>query len=93
MLLWTSLKQNKYYFYSPNTPGLRRLQGKQALEAVISQVLEARDTLPKKIPVLVKIAPDLEKSDKEDIATVILENSKVQWAQICNACLRPDILI
>ena len=54
------------------------MQGKQALEAMISQVLEARDTLPKKIPVLVKIAPDLEKSDKEDIATVILENSKVQ---------------
>ena len=64
------------------------MQGKQALEAVISQVLEARDTLPKKIPVLVKIAPDLEKSDKEDIATVILENSKVYSAQICYAYLK-----
>ena len=64
--------------FSPNTPGLRRLQGKQALEALISKVLEARDSLAKsKTPVFVKIAPDLDTSDKEDIATVVMENPKV----------------
>ena len=64
--------------FSPNTPGLRRLQGKQALEALISKVLEARDSLANsKTPVFVKIAPDLDTSDKEDIAAVVMENPKV----------------
>ena len=37
------------------------------------QVLEARDTLPVNMrnPLLVKIAPDLSKDDKEDIAAVV----------------------
>jgi len=41
---------------SPNTPGLRDLQGREPLRRVIDAVLaEARDT-----PVLLKLAPDLE---------------------------------
>ena len=45
---------------------------------MISKVLEARDTLANsKTPVFVKIAPDLDTSDKEDIAAVVMENPKV----------------
>ena len=72
--------QNKIFFssfFSPNTPGLRNLQAKEALETLICQVLEARNSLPVWKPVLLKIAPDLEQIDKEDIAAVIMENPKV----------------
>lgn len=44
---------------------------------MICQVLEARNSLPVWKPVLLKIAPDLEQIDKEDIAAVIMENPKV----------------
>ena len=66
-----------FSFFSPNTPGLRNLQAKEALETLICQVLEARNSLPVWKPVLLKIAPDLEQIDKEDIAAVIMENPKV----------------
>lgn len=58
---------------SPNTPGLRKMQGKQQLKELIDKVLEARDNLPvqRKPPVLVKIAPDLSDEDKKDIADVL----------------------
>ena len=68
---------------SPNTPGLRNLQGKQELENLISQVLKARDALSslcedkRRVPVLLKIAPDLSSQDKVDIADVIMQNPQV----------------
>mmetsp|Transcript_20919 Transcript_20919/g.49903 ORF Transcript_20919/g.49903 Transcript_20919/m.49903 type:complete len:245 (+) Transcript_20919:367-1101(+) len=62
---------------SPNTPGLRSLQGKEALEQLLSRVLKQRDQQPwasssSRLPVLVKIAPDLSEQDKQDIADVVL---------------------
>lgn len=61
---------------SPNTPGLRSLQGREQLANLIDKVLEARDTLPVNMrnPLLVKIAPDLSDDDKEDIAAVVSRN-------------------
>lgn len=50
---------------SPNTPGLRALQGKQILEDLLTQVKIARDKLPNVPPLLVKIAPDLTSEDKK----------------------------
>lgn len=55
---------------SPNTPGLRALQGRSELEALLGRVLAA---LPRPAPpLLVKIAPDLTDEDKADIAAVCL---------------------
>lgn len=45
---------------SPNTPGLRQLQGKEALGELITAVQAANAERVKPLPVLVKIAPDLE---------------------------------
>lgn len=45
---------------SPNTEKLRDLQGPAALAALLERVMEARASLPRPIPVLLKIAPDLE---------------------------------
>ncbi|XP_053934385.1 dihydroorotate dehydrogenase (quinone), mitochondrial isoform X1 [Cuculus canorus] len=58
---------------SPNTPGLRDLQGKAELQDLLTKVLAERDALPceRKPAVLVKIAPDLTAQDKQDIASII----------------------
>ncbi|MEJ5217620.1 quinone-dependent dihydroorotate dehydrogenase [Cognatishimia sp. D5M38] len=58
---------------SPNTEKLRDLQGKEALSALLSGVLEVRDTLNRKIPIFLKIAPDLTEAEIEEIAEVALE--------------------
>lgn len=58
---------------SPNTEKLRDLQGKAALSALLSGVIETRDALPRPIPVFLKIAPDLNETEIEDIAAVARE--------------------
>ncbi len=55
---------------SPNTPGLRALQGKASLEELMGRVLAARDQAATGTPVFLKIAPDLADEDKADIADV-----------------------
>ncbi len=60
---------------SPNTPGLRTMQGREALAGLIAaaqKALDATDAAPRP-PLLVKIAPDLDDADKRDIADVVLE--------------------
>lgn len=57
---------------SPNTERLRDLQGKAALEALLAGVMEARAALPRRIPVFLKIAPDLDAAGLEDVAEVAL---------------------
>lgn len=44
---------------SPNTPGLRDLQGEARLAAILRAIGQARLHAPRRPPVLVKIAPDL----------------------------------
>lgn len=56
---------------SPNTPGLRDLQGKQKLQNLLDKVIERRDEMEVRKPLLIKIAPDLMDRDKEDIAAVV----------------------
>jgi dihydroorotate dehydrogenase len=58
---------------SPNTPGLRALQGRAPLQALIGRVQEAVSKLPAPKPLLLKIAPDLTPDDRRDIAEVALE--------------------
>ncbi len=58
---------------SPNTPGLRDLQQAAALDDLLARVLDARDAASAvhgRKPVLLKIAPDLELADLDDIARV-----------------------
>ncbi|WP_207460155.1 quinone-dependent dihydroorotate dehydrogenase [Azospirillum sp. SYSU D00513] len=60
---------------SPNTPGLRALQGREPLRALLGRVLDARSArgLTRPPPLLLKVAPDLTEEDKADIAAVALE--------------------
>ena len=55
---------------SPNTEKLRDLQGAAALAALLAGVMEARNWLPRPIPVFLKIAPDLTLSELSEIADV-----------------------
>ncbi|WP_158968700.1 quinone-dependent dihydroorotate dehydrogenase [Chachezhania sediminis] len=58
---------------SPNTERLRDLQGKAALSALLTRVMDARAALPVHIPVFLKISPDLTLDEIGDIADVALE--------------------
>jgi dihydroorotate dehydrogenase len=61
---------------SPNTPGLRTLQSEEALAPLLDRVAETRERLGgghrRRVPVLVKIAPDLAGDDIEIIARAIV---------------------
>lgn len=77
---------------SPNTPGLRALQGRDPLRALLDRVLEARAAcgLTRNPPLLLKIAPDLTVEDKSDIAAVALE-SGIDGLIVSNTTIaRPD---
>lgn len=58
---------------SPNTEKLRDLQGKAALHSLMQGVLAARDGLERRIPVFLKIAPDLSPAELDDIAALALD--------------------
>ncbi len=64
---------------SPNTPGLRNLQAADALRALLGRVLGKRDELAARTgtfrPVFLKIAPDLDASQMNEIAGVIRETT------------------
>lgn len=79
---------------SPNTPGLRKLQGRKQLKDLVKKVQAARDEMQwgeeGPPPLLVKIAPDLSKQDLEDIAAVALA-LKLDGLIISNTTIsRPD---
>jgi dihydroorotate dehydrogenase len=58
---------------SPNTPGLRDLQRRAVLEALLRRLLQARAESGQRTPLLVKIAPDLNAEEQADIAAVALD--------------------
>ena len=59
---------------SPNTPGLRALQTRAALEELLGRAAETRDALPasKAVPMFLKVAPDLEDAEIEAIVETVL---------------------
>jgi dihydroorotate dehydrogenase len=59
---------------SPNTPGLRDLQDSVKLAALLSRLINAREETGYRVPLLVKIAPDLSSEERRDIAQVSLDS-------------------
>lgn len=81
---------------SPNTPGLRALQGRAELEELLGRVGEKRKSMiddgASYFPILLKIAPDLTDTDKADIAAAVLEHD-IDGLIISNTTItRPDSL-
>lgn len=81
---------------SPNTPGLRDLQGKERLTRLLGTLSQRRAMLVQergvKKPLFLKIAPDLTPDDEADIAEVALAQ-EIDALIIANTTLdRPDDL-
>ncbi|XP_053975943.1 dihydroorotate dehydrogenase (quinone) [Hylaeus volcanicus] len=73
---------------SPNTPGLRSLQNKQNLEQLLTKVNDVRQSIQSKQPLLLKLAPDLSESERQDVADVIVQKkSKVDGLILCNTTI------
>jgi dihydroorotate dehydrogenase len=78
---------------SPNTPGLRDLQARDPLAALIDDLQQARTRMDLTVPLLVKIAPDLDPEQRRDIAEVALA-SGLDGLVVSNTTIaRPDTLI
>jgi dihydroorotate dehydrogenase len=78
---------------SPNTVGLRRLQGRDALETLLTHVAAERSEqarlLGRKVPVLVKLAPDLSEGELDDALEVLLR-AKMDGVIATNTTLSRD---
>ena len=73
---------------SPNTPGLRALQDKGALTELLGAVMDARGAGP---PVFLKVAPDLEPADIDDIARAAIDH-KLDALIVANTTLSRPLL-
>ena len=77
---------------SPNTPGLRDLQKGSSLVKILRDVVNARDRLlvkeekKKSLPVLVKIAPDVDEKGLKEIAKAV-KKAKIDGVIISNTTI------
>ncbi|KAM3965015.1 dihydroorotate dehydrogenase 2 [Aphomia sociella] len=81
---------------SPNTPGLRSLQKKEELQELLTVINKTRDSIQsvKKIPLFLKLAPDLTQEEIKDILSVITKKeSKVDGLIISNTTIDRSSLI
>ena len=58
---------------SPNTPGLRELQEKESLKKILSHLQNINNSYSKQKPLLLKIAPDLNQAQLDDIISLAFE--------------------
>ena len=59
---------------SPNTPGLRELQEKEPLTQLIKSLIDINKNKEIQRPILLKIAPDLNTNQLDDIADIAMES-------------------
>jgi dihydroorotate dehydrogenase len=75
---------------SPNTPGLRALQDKEPLSKIMQSLMEARFALMQKgeerKPLLLKIAPDLNENQLDDVAA-LCEETGIDGLVVSNTTL------
>lgn len=84
------LFEHAHYFVvnvsSPNTPGLRALQDKDSLAAILNALQDINHSKPKTKPILLKIAPDLANEQIEDVMTVV-QQTKIQGIVATNTTI------
>ena len=84
---------------SPNTPGLRDLQARESLRILLAAVLAARDEeairVGRRVPVFLKIAPDLTEEGLDDVAEEVrastLDGLIVSNTTLSRAGLRDEV--
>lgn len=73
----------------PNITDLHKLQDQESLEAILGRILEIREEMDQKKPVLLKISPDL--NDKQlDETLEIVEKLKIDGIVATNTTIRRD---
>ncbi len=82
---------------SPNTPGLRSLQGRDELDALLRTVQAKNRSLPMPRPMLVKIAPDLtfpqieeiiELANQHQLAGIVATNTTIDHSSLPSSAPR-----
>ena len=71
---------------SPNTPGLRALQDKDSLTAILNSLQDINLSKPKQKPILLKIAPDLTNEQIDDVVAVV-QQTKIQGIVATNTTI------
>lgn len=73
--LWGMASYFTINISSPNTPGLRALQTRAALDDLLGRLMATADSLPQgvAVPMFLKVAPDLEDGEIEAIADVVAD--------------------
>ena len=77
---------------SPNTPGLRDLQEKEPLKALLHTLQEANALKSNPKPILLKIAPDLTDSQLDDIIEIVMD-TRIAGVIATNTTISRDGLI
>jgi dihydroorotate dehydrogenase len=75
---------------SPNTPNLRKLQDKSALEEIIMAMFEVQSREEKKKPILVKVAPDLSFEALDEIVELAMERGLAGIVATNTTIARPE---
>lgn len=85
-----TLHDHAHYFVvnvsSPNTPGLRALQDKDSLTAILNSLQDINLSKPKQKPILLKIAPDLTNEQLDDVVAVV-QQTKIQGLVATNTTI------
>ena len=74
---------------SPNTLGLRQLQARAAIESLLQAIVRVRSSFTRRVPVLVKIAPDLSAGELDDVLAAV-SNSAVDGVIATNTTIARD---
>ena len=69
---------------SPNTESLRDFHGKEELKELLNAINDEKNRLNSKIPLAVKISPDLKQDQIENVSEILLEN-EIKVAIISNS--------
>lgn len=71
---------------SPNTPGLRELQDKDSLAAILNSLQDINNSKPKTKPLFLKIAPDLTTTQIDDVISVV-QQTQIQGIVATNTTI------
>lgn len=74
---------------SPNTPGLRALQDKDSLAAILNSLQAINQSKPAQKPILLKIAPDLTNEQIDDVIGVV-QQTKISGIIATNTTISRD---
>ena len=94
--VWPHCRYLTVNISSPNTPGLRGLQNKEALAALLSRVGQAAEEMATNSgarPIFLKIAPDMDDEAVEELVLTVLKAPMITGLIISNTSIaRPDSL-